>query len=49
MIFLSELCKKASPRAAPMAIFSLMSHESGSIALLPEQQKDPAINAFYHQ
>jgi hypothetical protein len=26
----SKLCKKARPRAAPMAIFSSMSQESGS-------------------
>jgi len=26
----SDVCKKARPLAAPMAIFSLVSHESGS-------------------
>lgn len=30
MTVFSDVCKKARPLAAPMAIFSLISHESGS-------------------
>jgi hypothetical protein len=39
MTFFSEVCKKARPRAAPIAIFSRMSQESGSMFGFPAQPK----------
>lgn len=47
MIFFSELCKKDSPRAAPIAIFSRLSHESGSTAELPEHHNQH-VKKLYH-
>lgn len=38
MICLSDECRKARPRAAPMAIFILVLHESGSNAAPPAQR-----------
>ena len=45
MIFFYEQCKNSSPYAAPVAIFSRLSHDSGSIAELPEQQ-NPSLEHF---
>lgn len=35
MICFSDVCKNASPRAAPMAILSLRFHDNGSKAAPP--------------
>ena len=39
MTFFSEVCRKARPRAAPIAILSLLSQDSGSMEGVPAQQK----------
>ena len=40
MICFSEACKKASPRAAPIAILNRVFQESGSMLGFPAQEND---------
>lgn len=44
MTFFSEVCRKASPRAAPIAIWSLLSQDSGSTEGFPATQKSLSLS-----
>lgn len=39
MICFSEVCKKAKPLAAPIAILSLVSQDSGSVLVFPNSKQ----------
>lgn len=43
MICTSEVCKKAKPRAAPIAILSLLSQDSGSVLDLPTRNENSEV------